>query len=155
MTLDLDAIEQRANAATPGPWTTGWPRGQCANPRHSVPHPGRDGDDPCVSALAGYLAGDCVSQLKPIGVPFHEVRYVVDIGDGGDISVADAAFIAAARQDVPALVAEVRRLRALGDEMAAALEHAAECYTEDAQSSRYLTKRVEAWREQRGDAPHG
>ena len=30
-----------------------------------------------------------------------------------DLSVEDAAFIAAARADVPALVAEVRRLRAL------------------------------------------
>jgi hypothetical protein len=73
---DLQAIEARANAATPGPWQlTG----------------GRD-----------------------------EVYDI--IGDGRDVVQQvlspDAEFIASARTDVPALVAEVRRLRGICDGVA-------------------------------------
>lgn len=67
---ELDAIEQRANAATPGPW-------------RSV-----EVDDPYVALM-------------------------LESGAEGWPAATDAdrAFIAAARSDVPALVAEVRRLR--------------------------------------------
>jgi hypothetical protein len=71
--LDLDAIERRANAATPGPW-------------------------------------DCYSD--------DENTYAVQESDDGDMiceameSLKNANFIAHARTDVPALIAEVRNLRA-------------------------------------------
>ena len=70
--LDLDAIEARAHAATPGPWRPAGPD------------------------------GDAVAQMGSA----RRIR-----------SLEDAAFIAAARTDVPALLAEVRRLRASLDAM--------------------------------------
>jgi hypothetical protein len=75
--LDLDAIEQRANEATPGPWTAH---------AEDIFYPRDDEDRGPVSSLLGG------------GEPGH---------------LADAEFMAHARQDVPALVAEVRRLGAL------------------------------------------
>ena len=51
------------------------------------------------------LAGCCISKWTDAGDP--EMR----IYDEGGHSQADAAFIAAAREDVPKLLAEVRRLR--------------------------------------------
>ena len=65
----LQAIEERANVATPGLW---FYRSQC---------------------IYGGMVLACV----------------IPIRDNAD---ADAAFIAHARADVPALIAEVRRLRA-------------------------------------------
>lgn len=80
--LDLEAIEARAKAATPGPWVVG---------------------------------------------PGAFWNYVVGSDEHGDHAGAqekeDAAFIAASREDVPALVAEVRRLRA----EVAALSENTEC----------------------------
>lgn len=70
--LDLDAIEARANSATPGPWAT--------SSEWSVRTGARD----------------------------DELVACVQYKDHG----RDAAFIAAARTDVPALVAELRALRA-------------------------------------------
>lgn len=86
--LDLDAIEARANAATPGPWNA-WDRGvgfhiALGDERDDWGRP---------------------EDLLPEGLR-------TDIGRR-----ADAEFIAAARTDVPALVAEVRRLRAELDEL--------------------------------------
>lgn len=74
--LDLDAIEQRAEAATPGDeWSCGiWIDAHDDVHSHGPEHRGDD------------------------------ARSRAD---------ADAAFIAAARTDVPILVVEVRRLRAL------------------------------------------
>lgn len=76
---ELTAIEARANAATPGPWTT-----------HVVVH-----DD-------GY---------KNMGIEAVAANLTV-LGYGGILPTRDELeFIAHARTDVPALVAEVRRLR--------------------------------------------
>ena len=66
--LDLDAIEARAQAATPGPWTVS-----------------EDYDD-ILDAEGGQLAS-----------------YWMEV---------DGQFIAHAREDVPAMAAEIRRLRA-------------------------------------------
>ena len=76
-TLDLDAIEQRANASTEGPW--------CADP---------------IEDRDGWFVHSAAEPLFPI----------VAVDERGSQSEPDAAFIAAARTDVPALVAEVRRL---------------------------------------------
>lgn len=68
---ELKAIEERANAATPGPWR-GFDTGVLSGPR--------------------WVVGN------------EESRQFYNLADG--------RFIAHAREDVPALIAEVRRLRA-------------------------------------------
>lgn len=76
---DLDAIEARANAATPGPWE--------AN--------GADVTTRYISHGKGLVRWQIASYVDP----------------------RDLTFIAHAREDVPALVAEVRRLRGIEQEM--------------------------------------
>ena len=88
--IDLDAIQARANAATPGPWGSH----RDLNAVYTVqarPRTTRDGmeNDGAIATLA---AGRTDAE-----------------------SYANARFIAAAREDVDALVAEVRRLRAVLD----------------------------------------
>jgi hypothetical protein len=81
---DLKAIEARANAATPGPWATG----------------------------AGKVEGGQVREL--VIAPNDDVIVAIAYGGFGnpvDRTSEDRKFIAHARTDVPALVAEVRRLR--------------------------------------------
>lgn len=86
----LQEIEARANAATPGPWAT------------SAHGPGRF----VVTADDGDVTVGTVS------------REVFEIYDGcapwrfGDAPIPESLFLAAARTDVPALVAEVRRITA-------------------------------------------
>jgi hypothetical protein len=95
----LQAIEERAAAATEGPW---------------VVVPDRYSDDAEREHCQGITA--------PPGPQEMEAGREYDLPPSGrDIVItdsgyypplkADAAFIAHARQDVPALVAEVRRLR--------------------------------------------
>jgi hypothetical protein len=92
--LDLDAIEARCEAASPGPWTAKL---------------GRTTD---------WIAdGRCGGISDANG----EEIITTDSGVYGP-EEADAAFIAAARTDVPALLAEVRRLRAVVDAFATAAE---------------------------------
>lgn len=93
--LELDAIEARANAATPGPWTTERPTKTYEGFR-------------CGVTIAATYGRQCIYADPP----------------GGQAPAADQRFIAAARADVPALVAEVRRLRdklARLDELLAAI----------------------------------
>lgn len=91
MSADLDAIEAREKAASPGPWlVSGW----------------QDPDE--------FWFGDGYYEGGP-----------AVLGSNGE---ADAEFIGHARADVPALVAEVRRLR----EKVAALEESAFQSTMDA-----------------------
>lgn len=78
--LDLDAIEARANAATPGPWF---------NDSHEI-YAGENTDIPAMSEWIG----ETCDPRRP------------------DHGAANAEFVAAARTDVPALVAEIRRLTA-------------------------------------------
>ena len=72
--LDIDTIEARANAATPGPWIVSQDE----------------------SLVISEMVCDLVSEST---------------GDTIFFMGADQAFAAAARTDVPALVAEIRRLR--------------------------------------------
>jgi hypothetical protein len=87
--LDLDAIRRREQAATPGPWT------------------------------AGNLNEDAEGQRPLWGVTNDAFRNPPADDDAPWIAVevhvgdhADAEFIAHARRDIPALLAEVDRLRA-------------------------------------------
>lgn len=74
---ELKAIEDRANAATEGPWL--------------VPEKGYDGDDLIIGKDKFRVAGYCCC--------------------GGFTLQEDADFVSDARADIPALIAEVRRLR--------------------------------------------
>lgn len=99
--LDVDAIEARANAATPRPWA--W--AQTAEKGYGA------------NVGAGCFAEDDVNCLRPLdGDLTHRTDdYHVDSPVGelyGQRAAPNAAFIAHARQDVPALIAEVRALRA-------------------------------------------
>jgi len=120
--LDLESIMARAEAATPGPWEQGsvWVSApaigsECAHCRQL--------GGPAVTSEEEYFGG------QPYILHVHRR---VDDGDehwisgpegaqiagnyeeelGGIIDPADAEFIAHARTDVPALVAEVEGLRA-------------------------------------------
>jgi len=90
---ELAAIERRAEAATPGPWSA-------ANEHANF--------GPEVSAAW------CVSRVgepsakRPDGWMYDIAEVYCDDRDHS----ADAAFIAHARADVPALIATVRALRA-------------------------------------------
>ncbi|MFE9448332.1 hypothetical protein [Streptomyces sp. NPDC006739] len=90
--LDLDQIEARAAAATPGPWTTdGWEIYQ--------------GDGNSAPDLMAWVGETCRA-------------------DDYDGSRNDAAFIAHAREDVAAMAAEIRRLRAELDSLQAHFDQA-------------------------------
>ncbi len=110
--LDIEAIEARANAATPGPWHPGADEfaaademirqlGVCLSRGGNTLHLALARRTHEEAARAAAAAGDDVDA----GTVFAAL-----VGNGPN-SGANAAFIAAARTDVPALVAEVRRLR--------------------------------------------
>ncbi|MFE5559534.1 hypothetical protein [Streptomyces sp. NPDC056544] len=88
---ELAAIEERTAAATPGPWLA-W-----MESRHGI-------------------GGESFIQLRPDAPEDHEL-YVRRFTAGDEVKGpntaldADIDFIAAARQDVPRLLAEVKRLR--------------------------------------------
>lgn len=86
MKLDLEAIKARCEAASPPPWQAGRDH---AGPREHI----RNG--------AGVLFG--ISEWWTIRTGRHKVRQYQ----------ADVAFVTHARQDVPALVVEVERLRGI------------------------------------------
>lgn len=86
---DLDEIEQRANAATPGPW---------------------------------------IADVAPDPETGQFLIYDVNDSCVCDAYERDRSFIAAARSDVPALVAEVRRKDGVIAEMlASSVMNAADC----------------------------
>lgn len=130
--IDLDAIEARANAASDGPWRL-----------HSWEDNDGTGHITIETARAGGL-GDMIADVQVSRLP--EIRRAeegaptaplpprlaaglarLNCEDDSieheltvDMLVSDAAFIAAARTDVPALVAHVRALHAAVRELAAA-----------------------------------
>ena len=92
--LDLNAIEARAEAATPGPWTA----------RLSDMWEINAGSDLVSVVESCWLPDDCEAGQH-----------------GGIPDVDDARFIAHARTDVPALVAELRAAREVVEATAAYL----------------------------------
>lgn len=105
---ELQAIEDRANAATDGPWDV-WRGPQYVG----------GGEDLCIGRGDEWLANmdhrePRCAQISDDG--HFDSNCNICTVDSEPISVeqkANADFIAHARTDVPALVAEVRRLRAL------------------------------------------
>jgi hypothetical protein len=110
---ELAAINARAEAATPGPW-------QWVDPETDEPCLP---DSPCATGDHGGYAyrlslrtveefpTSWVGPLPRFIINTAEEFYEVE-QDDGTWRHPDAAFIAAARTDVPALLAEVERLRA-------------------------------------------
>jgi len=88
--LNLEPIEQRAGAATAGPW-------------------GCDGEE-----IAPLMPDSSLDWSNEIGVIISHEQ--------------DGHFVAHARTDVPALIAEVKRLRAIRD---AARAHIKDWYSSD------------------------
>ena len=92
---ELDEISARANAAAPGPW--------------------------CYDYQEKHVHGNPTNVLRAaaVGQRIHspsDLPWIADIGANeiyDEQRRANADFIAAARTDIPALVAEVHRLRAL------------------------------------------
>jgi hypothetical protein len=84
--LDLDAIEARANAATPGPWTDLPDEGTPADPRKV-----RYVRAPNGAAIASFLRTQGLDPTQ---------------------ALVNGGFIAAAREDVPRMAKEIRRLEA-------------------------------------------
>jgi hypothetical protein len=139
---ELDAIEARIQAATPGPWEQGIEYSYEWEIQSGYCFDCRDTEGP-----VAVLTGD--EQLRviehPEDTPLHVHRYELsaesdnwqDItspalmarvisterGSGSEIQfTADATFIAHAREDVPRLLDEVRRQRQVMLEWAARLE---------------------------------
>ena len=114
----LAEIEARANAATQGPWEmrTDQDNGQGSREQLLASNTGewKVCDSFCI-----WTPPAATSRGKQRAPNEHEHKYdpTVLAGDGwhgsGDLIISDedAAFIAAARTDVPQLVAEIRRLR--------------------------------------------
>jgi hypothetical protein len=92
-TLDLDAIRYRLNEATPGPWGVG-------NGTHIVRG----------LEVTGPGSFTCIQSVAEIDDEDDRCDWGRDEAVETDPE-ADARFIAAARQDIPALLAEVLRLR--------------------------------------------
>ncbi|MFE2854566.1 hypothetical protein ACFXJO_26035 [Streptomyces lavendulae] len=92
---ELSAVERRVAAATPGPWV-GW-----MESRHGI------GGTSFIQLRTDAEEGDEIYLTRATGG-----RQVVGVDAQTD---ADIEFIAGARQDVPRLVSEIRRLRAVLD----------------------------------------
>lgn len=90
----LEEWKMLADAATPGPWTT---------------------EKPGMDAATGFASGVIVAAVA-------RGRGIYANPPGGSYPANDRRFIAAARMAVPALAAEVERLRDLLRELAAAAE---------------------------------
>ena len=90
---ELQAIEERANKASTAPWIV-----------EAGPYSGRDW---MIGSIAMFLGASCWDD-KCYTVTTNQVHASELEGD----AKTDADFIAHAREDVPALIAEVRELRA-------------------------------------------
>lgn len=105
----LTAIQEREKVATPGPWESNEPY----SPMITV-----DNNRIPEERLSEIQARADAATAAPWGV--SSVEYYDEVGSvatGGNIAMvgsspADSAFIAAARADIPDLLAEVRRLTA-------------------------------------------
>jgi hypothetical protein len=119
---DLDAIAARAAAATPGPWY--WTVPAHTGDAHTAvsgalrthspaPRPLPDGTlfhDPSVLVPMARLRGD-PDWLERFHKANAQGQTALQVGMECFAREEDKAFIAHARADVPALLAEVRRLR--------------------------------------------
>ena len=95
---ELDAIKARADAATPGPWRTGWMMRRC---KKQHPHEGEH-----VFEADSWI--DAAHDISQVNEPHALVVCTTD--EYGAMLPADSEFIAHAREDVPALLAYISEL---------------------------------------------
>lgn len=108
----LKKIEERVAKATPGPWGVGGPTTERPPYDYQVvgpPQPPETGPRRC----------PCCGVVSERTDPPESMLIAETNGSEGIDAEANAEFIVSARQDVPDLVAEVRRLRGLLAEVAA------------------------------------
>ena len=104
---ELNEIEARAEAATPGPWF--WD----TNRRYKstmLKAPQNGGT--CVMDFTRWGMQSAQPRFNDTCASFGGILYTMEQYDKTGLPNPNADFIAHARQDVPALVADVRRLRA-------------------------------------------
>lgn len=106
--LDLDAIKAREQEATSGPWTNGM---RDSGDAHMCRVFARREADPPKGAYG-----------EQVALTWHPEFMVSYVGLSHQQNVHNAEFIAHARQDIPALIAEIERLRAAPARSRAALE---------------------------------
>lgn len=94
MAIDLEVIKARCEAATAGPW-------------HHVGLPWDHEGGNIYTGNGDPHSGRIIASVDPMGLEEEFAEH-----HGPRNHLGDADFIAAARTDVPALVAEVERLRA-------------------------------------------
>jgi hypothetical protein len=107
MTLDLDQIRARAQAATDGPWRLVTDTCDCGGD-----HGCRHGTYPYALRLPEHTVRDADRSCEP-GDPRDSYRH--NASEISDLTMGTAEFIVHARTDVPALLAEIDRLRAERD----------------------------------------
>ena len=122
---ELDVIEQRANAATQGPWEFGdrnifagveYDDGTCHYCKTTGTEPiwvGRAKINGKRMLSHVHEATDpWMHGIYSVPTPDRSMCIINDTREYGYMRDEDAEFIASARSDVPALIAEIRRLQA-------------------------------------------
>lgn len=105
--IDLDAIQQRVNAAAEGPWELLTESCDCGG-EYGCSH----GEYPYAIRLPGHKVGYTHKYCNPDQADDSHRHHASDISD---LPMETVEFVVAARSDVPALLAEIDRLRARAD----------------------------------------
>ena len=136
---DLDAIDARANAATAGEWVVGYFM-SCCSLKH-FPH----GQGACDYRVYSHTRDEHnISVYVPNGTPSKDAIRIAgnyDYEEGGIINENDAAFIAAAREDVPTLTRYARELERAAADRDAEVERL-QCYAEYADIDRRMAEEL-------------
>jgi hypothetical protein len=111
--LDLDAIQARVDAATDGPWEVDYDEGWCFI---DLEHPDCKYPDEMLLWRKPYDDGEedhehRLSSANHVLTASGRVTGNYDWDAGGILETVDVEFIAHARTDIPALIAEVKALR--------------------------------------------
>lgn len=121
----LEEIEERANRAIPGPWTNDCCKGLCPagiwSKTADVPVVevvrGEWGDKfPTIEVEGKGSVGLTGNEFMKFDAPVRAIEECIGYGTISDeMAKSNGDFIAHAREDIPWLIAEVKRLSAQGD----------------------------------------
>lgn len=106
----LELLLDAAERATPGPWFQGSWNGYCRKPEHYLNHPGPRGDNPCIYEYE-ITGGEYFGKYVSAGTKENHISVIDTSYDELSVRLEDAAFIAAARNAIPALQLLLERLR--------------------------------------------
>ncbi|WP_318205353.1 hypothetical protein [Streptomyces sp. SCL15-4] len=143
--LDLDAIEARANAATPGPWRLVREQCDCSD---GYCHHGE------------YVTGVVTPQLTELAVERiartggEPQDYDYHRSDVGDFTEADWELMVHAREDVDAMANEIRRLRADASEQQAEIAKLIRWHGEDETAMKKMRGAIERLRAELAEMTH-